>query len=113
MDLTSEFSEPAAMRSGDYFCLPILDASIPSLEEFLNGIERVASHPGPIYVHCAEGHGRTALFAAALLIRWSEAENSEQAMARLSAARPLVRLNSEQARFFESAIPALIAARAP
>src|SRR4030095_7030576 len=68
IDLTAEFVEPAAIRRRDgYRSFPILDGSAPSpeaLEAALSGLRS-----GRTFVHCAQGHGRTGLFAVALLLR--------------------------------------------
>lgn len=97
VDLTSEFAISAATRSGrDYHCLPALDTSVPSYDAFARLARRIAAHPGPVYVHCAAGHGRSATFAAALLIARGRAGDVESAEAMLRAARPTVRLHGAQ-----------------
>lgn len=50
-----------------YRCFPVLNACAPSvgkLVEFLDSLDR---ETGVLYIHCAKGHGRTGLFAVALL----------------------------------------------
>ena len=95
VDLTAEFSEPAAIRrSTGYRCFPILDGAAPSPEALhaaLTGLR-----PGRTYVHCAQGHGRTALFALAILLHSGAAQNVEEGLRLLSAARPAIRLSREQ-----------------
>src|SRR5436190_940901 len=56
----------------------------------------VAAHPGPMVVHCAQGHGRSAMVMAALLVRRSLAATPEEAVRRVKQARPGARLNRWQ-----------------
>ncbi|MBM0742981.1 dual specificity protein phosphatase family protein [Phormidium sp. CLA17] len=62
LDLTCEFSETPALRRLSYRCIPILDTRAPSLESLKSGAEWIQeeSAKGPVYVHCALGHGRSA-----------------------------------------------------
>lgn len=97
VDLTSEFAVSSATRAGrDYHCLPALDASVPSYPELARLVRAIADHEGPVYVHCAAGHGRSATFAAALLIARGQANDVDDAEATLRAARPAVRLHRPQ-----------------
>jgi protein-tyrosine phosphatase len=98
VDLTCELLEPVAnRRDRAYVCFPILDGAAPSCAAMdavlarLDGVERVL-------IHCAQGHGRTGLFAAALLLRRGWARTPEHALARVVAARPGVRLSAVQLR---------------
>ncbi|HTU93187.1 MAG TPA: hypothetical protein VMF69_24115, partial [Gemmataceae bacterium] len=46
IDLTAEFPEPRRIRSGrPYFCLPILDGSVPPENELRELVERIISCP--------------------------------------------------------------------
>lgn len=97
VDLTSEFPASAATRDGrDYHCLPTLDTSVPRYADFARLARLVAAHEGPIYVHCAAGHGRSATFAAAILIARGEASEVDEAEAKLRATRPTVHLHRGQ-----------------
>lgn len=98
VDLTAEFAEPAAIRSlPGYHHFPILDASTPLQKHLVKFIR--ALPPGRLYIHCAQGHGRTALFTLALLkIRRPDlAFSSAQEM--LLRARPGARMNALQQLF--------------
>jgi protein-tyrosine phosphatase len=69
VDLTAEFSEPKELRTGrSYRCVPVLDASVPSLKEFQELIQAIATSPKPVYVHCALGHGRSATVVVAVIM---------------------------------------------
>lgn len=96
VDLTCEQVEPTAIRRRPHHvCFPILDAAAPRLVDLRAAIERVAA-ADRVLIHCAQGHGRTGLFAAALLLRRGLASTPEQALARIIAARPAVRLSRVQ-----------------
>ena len=58
----------------------------------------VARFDGPIYVHCAAGHGRSATLAAAVLVERGSAPDMLAAERMMKGARPTVRLSSEQRR---------------
>ncbi len=98
VDLTAEFEEPAPIRiRPGYRCLPILDASVPRVEELRGAVE--SSARGRTFVHCAQGHGRTGLFALALLLRRGSVQTIEEGVGLLRSLRPAVRLNREQVDF--------------
>ncbi len=100
--LTSGFHVPAAMRRGrDYYCLPALDTSVPEYADFARLARTIAEHEGPIYVHCAAGRGRSATFAAALLIARGHARSVDEAEALLRGKRPRVRLHGAQRAMVE------------
>jgi protein-tyrosine phosphatase len=102
VDLATEFPAARRIRQGrEYLSLPTLDGSIPDEELFRTALERVAAADGPVYVHCAQGHGRSALLAAAVLIHRGIAADVASAVMLLRAVRPSVRLNSAQRRFLE------------
>ncbi|MCP3170105.1 phosphatase domain-containing protein [Myxococcus qinghaiensis] len=97
VDLTSEFIEPEGIRSVEhYVCLPILDATAPSVESLASHIESWAALPTPLYIHCAQGHGRTGMVAAAVLIARGVAPDARLALSMVRKARPGVRLSTAQ-----------------
>ena len=98
VDLTSELEDPAEARTSEgYLCLPILDAGAPSAAALQSALERLK--PGPTFVHCAQGHGRTGLFALAWLAHRRRIQTFEEGLALLKAARPGLRLNRSQEEF--------------
>ena len=97
LDLTSEFVEPKAVReSAQYLSRPILDATAPSVDEVLSIVDEVSRMAPPTYIHCAEGHGRTGIITAALLLRTKKASSVEHAIELVQDARPRARLNADQ-----------------
>jgi protein-tyrosine phosphatase len=83
----------------EYLCVPTLDALTPSDSIARQAIDRIARSDGPVYIHCAQGHGRSAAFAAAVLIRRGLARDVEEAERLLVTKRPGVRLNRRQREF--------------
>ncbi len=99
VDLTCEFNEPTALRSRSYRSFPILDGFVPSPEQLRQWTEHVAALSGNVYIHCAEGHGRTGLFAAALLLTIGHSATADAALQFIKSKRPMVRLRSQQTAF--------------
>lgn len=102
IDLTCEFDWRPPLRRVNYLSRPILDGSVPTLDELSSWVDEASNLRGKIYIHCAEGHGRTGLFASALLIQMGVVTNAEEALATVCKARPLVRLNSAQTKYLQS-----------
>ncbi|OQA15720.1 MAG: hypothetical protein BWY64_02782 [bacterium ADurb.Bin363] len=91
LDLTAEFSEAhEIMKKRDYYLFPILDGYVPEKKEFMNLIEKINKIKGTLYIHCAEGHGRTGMVAAALLISRGLSENVDEALKKIKEKRPAV-----------------------
>jgi len=96
IDLTCEFNEPRALRSSSYHSFQILDGSAPSADHLLQWAGQTARLSGNIYIHCAEGHGRTGLFAAVLLLYIGHSMTPDEALQFIRSKRPLVRLGQRQ-----------------
>ena len=97
LDLTVEFSEPAAFRSVRYHHLPVLDLTAPApaqLAEAADFIER-ESASGIVYIHCKAGYSRTAAAAAAWLLTSRRAANADEAFQQLAATRPHIVIRPE------------------
>jgi len=100
IDLTAEFSEPTAIRrSVAYQCFPILDGSAPdpkALHAFVG-----SRRPGKTFIHCAQGHGRTGLFALAVLLKSGATRTVSDGLKNLKAVRPGIALTAIQRRCIE------------
>jgi hypothetical protein len=103
VDLTAEFEDPQEIRqSTNYISLPILDASVPSSEGLIWAISRLRA--GTTYVHCAQGHGRTGLFALAFLLIRGNVDTYEDGFSLLKEVRQGIGLNKTQKTFVKKLI---------
>lgn len=101
IDLTSEFEEPKTIRNHPgYLSLPILDASIPGTSEQLEQLHQKTQGKS-LYIHCAQGHGRTGLLTAYLLVKRGICHTTSDALELLQKTRPKLNINSQQKRFLE------------
>jgi hypothetical protein len=107
LDLAAELTEAPALRAvAHYRSLPVLDGTAMPLAQLADAAEWVKRHAadGPVYVHCAFGHSRSALVVAAVLLATGAAPDARAAVAHLRELRPGVRLNrSQRARLKEFA----------
>jgi protein-tyrosine phosphatase len=99
VDLTAEFAAPRDLVVGRvYHCLPTLDATAPDEDHFHAAVEKIVAWSSPVYIFCAQGHGRSATVAAAVLIRRGLAADAAKAEDMLRRLRPGVRLSRTQRR---------------
>ena len=104
IDLTSEIAVPRRVRDQTrrYVCLPALDRGVPDVaaaRAALDEAAQVARGGGGVYIHCAQGFGRSAALVAAMLIRSGACRDVDAAEARLKSLRPGVRLTRQQRAF--------------
>jgi hypothetical protein len=100
LDLAPEFSEVRGLRAVPrYRSLPVLDGTTPTREQLCEAVAWVAQSVavGPVYVHCALRHGRTATVVLAYLLATGEVATLSEGLARLWAQRPGVGLHRQQA----------------
>jgi protein-tyrosine phosphatase len=104
-DLSSEFSDPARIRRlSGYLCYPILDASTCDPSTLIELAKSLPPMPdSPLLIHCANGHGRTGMFAAIWLLTHGFAQDAAQAIQLLKAARPQLKLGTDQHATVENA----------
>lgn len=97
VDLTCEFMEPTE-RWGlqSYLCCPMLDGTGSTADGIRELADEIIKMPKPVLIHCAQGHGRTGLIAAAMMIVSGEAQTAADAIAMIHAVRPGVELNKAQ-----------------
>lgn len=101
VDLTAEFAEPSVIRrSAGYLSLPVLDGSAPGPDALREMVNRL--RPGKTYVHCAQGHGRTAMFAIAVMLKSGTVRTVSEGLEKLSRVRPGINLSVAQRRCIES-----------
>jgi hypothetical protein len=99
LDLTSEFCEVRFLRKDhSYLCIPLLDGTAPKQSELENGIRFITEQlrKGPVYVHCAMGHGRGATFAIAWLVASGKFPDLDQALQFVQSKRPGVKIRPGQ-----------------
>ncbi|GLI61231.1 hypothetical protein VaNZ11_003531 [Volvox africanus] len=88
-----------------YLCLPAWDTQAPTSALIDRGVtfalaER--SQGKPVYIHCAHGHGRSALLLIACLLEAGHVGSWEEGLALLKAVRPRVHLNRRQRQALEA-----------
>ena len=99
VDLTAELHEPRGVRQrAHYRCLPTLDATVPDPAGLAALVEELARLEEPLFLHCAQGHGRSATLAAAILLRRGACADPDAAEALMRRARPGIRLKPAQRR---------------
>jgi len=99
VDLTCEYTaDPQQRRHPGYLCLPIVDGTAPPVVVLQQYVAKLQQLEGRIYLHCAEGHGRTGTVAAALLLARGAAADVDDALAQIISARPKARLYAGQLR---------------
>lgn len=102
IDLTAEFPAARGVAQGrDYVCLPTLDTGVPEPQALRQVVEQAAAHEGGIYVHCALGHGRSAMAVMAILLVKGLAKDVSSAEALVKAARPGIALSRTQRALLE------------
>lgn len=105
IDLTSEFLPHRCVLVGvRYITLPTLDGSAPRPAVLAAFLDEIGDVEGPLYIHCAAGHGRSAMLAACVLVRRGVAADIDEAMAIMREARPLVKLGGRQAERARAAL---------
>lgn len=110
VDLTAELEEPLDVcNHPGYICVPILDGAVPTIGELRDWLQRL--RPGKTLVHCAMGHGRTGLFAVAMLIESRRAESVSDAIAKLQSVQPGIGLSATQRAFAERYCDLILADR--
>lgn len=110
LDLTAEFAEVTFLQKAThYLCVPVLDTTAPTIEELRRGVEFLQTHlnQGPVYVHCALGHGRSATFVTAYLLASGQAKTVEEALSHLRKIRPGVDLHLPQQNLIEQYLQTL------
>ena len=109
LDVTAEFAEVPWLRQvPTYHCIPLLDTTAPSPGQLRAGLAFIAERlpHGPVYVHCAFGHSRSATFVIGHLLASGRCRTVDQAIAVVQARRPRVRLSPPQLAVLRKVFPA-------
>lgn len=92
LDLTAEYPEVEGFIERNYKNIPILDLTLPSLNQLLEAASFIEDNlqSGKVYIHCAIGCGRSALVAAAWVLFLKRADNTsiEDAIAMVRQHQP-------------------------
>lgn len=97
VDLCAELpAAPGVVASATYLSSPTLDATMPTSEELERIVDAILDAPGPVLLHCAAGHGRSAAVAAAVAIARGACPDLAAAILTLRDRRRWIRLNREQ-----------------
>jgi protein-tyrosine phosphatase len=90
LDLTAEFSEPAAFRTVSYLNLPVPDLTAPGPEALRAAVAFIQRERdrGTVYVHCKIGYSRSAAVVGAYLRAAGIAPDPAGAIALMRRARP-------------------------
>lgn len=97
LDMTAELP---ARGHGPYLNVPLYDTQGPSAAQTQQAVQWASAQRAkgvPLYVFCQNGHGRSGVVAAALLVELGLAGDGEEALRLLKGARPKVRFNAAQA----------------
>jgi protein-tyrosine phosphatase len=95
VDLTAEFG--ADRRAGiEYLCAPALDGGVPEEEVMRALLVALRDHEGPVYVHCAAGHARSASVVCAMLVLEGRAASIDEAEKLVQTTRPRAGMSASQ-----------------
>jgi predicted protein tyrosine phosphatase/membrane-associated phospholipid phosphatase len=97
LDLTAEFSEPAAFRALAYLNLPVTDLTAPSPAQLATAVAFIQRERarGTVYVHCKIGYSRSAAVVGAWLRAAGIAPDPADAIALMRRARPTLVVRPE------------------
>ncbi len=107
LDMTTEFGPWSSLWVGGrgWRRIPVLDATCPGpdrLDQAVAWCRAVKDRGGTVLVHCAHGHGRSALVAAAAVLAGSPTSSPGEVETSLREARPWIRLSGAQRAALEA-----------
>ena len=95
VDLTAELHRiPGEV---EYLPIPTLDGAAPRIASVVELARYVQDHPS-VAIHCAAGHGRSAMVMGAVLVARGHASTAGEAESLMRAKRPGVRMSGDQLR---------------
>lgn len=96
VDLTCEF--PRDQFNLNYICCPNLDGHELSELPVIQDLPKDKN----ILIHCANGHGRSSLYVAIVLVNWNVVATYEEALQLILKSRALAKPNSSQKKWLYS-----------
>lgn len=103
IDVTGEFPGIQEIQfNRTYLCCRGMDMQLPSKEDLATIAIEASKLEGEIYIHCANGHGRSASLAALIMVLRGNVTNVEEAFTVMQKARPKVYIHSEQMKVLKS-----------
>ena len=105
IDLTSEFIEPNIIVDRfEYISLPLLDGIKPNKNFFKKLKEIIPQIKNKkIFVHCAQGHGRTATVTLFIMKNLNFIDKYEDGLKKILQFRPGAKVSKEQFEFIRKA----------
>ena len=109
LDVTAELPRDPGLRgcAVAYTAVPVLDGCGPTLEQLASGVEwglQQLQAGRPVLVQCLMGHGRSATFAAAMLLASGQVRTVEEAVDHMRSRRSRIGLNHNQKKVLEQAL---------
>eukprot|EP01029_Cantina_marsupialis_P029704 TRINITY_DN782031_c0_g1_i1.p1 TRINITY_DN782031_c0_g1~~TRINITY_DN782031_c0_g1_i1.p1 ORF type:complete len:348 (+),score=77.80 TRINITY_DN782031_c0_g1_i1:31-1044(+) len=98
VDLTGEMYARSCVKEGrQYFCLPSFDMQMPEPEEFFRVAKIVTDYQDDlVYIHCANGHGRSSSFCAVVMVMRGFCDTIDEAFEMIKKHRPAVGIRQPQ-----------------
>lgn len=87
VDLTAEVDERVP-EGAEYLAVPILDGAALPPDELREVARWIAACEAPVFIHCAQGHGRTAMVTSAVLLELGIAGDPDEALTVIRSVRP-------------------------
>eukprot|EP01102_Stenamoeba_stenopodia_P008196 TRINITY_DN2337_c0_g2_i1.p1 TRINITY_DN2337_c0_g2~~TRINITY_DN2337_c0_g2_i1.p1 ORF type:complete len:273 (-),score=47.88 TRINITY_DN2337_c0_g2_i1:553-1371(-) len=109
VDLSSEFGRLYSLRKSSikYRCISSLDTSPPpdhKLGRYIKIMKEAIAVDGNVFIHCANGHGRSAAFLVAVMWMSGYSPSLSEAEKTLKSIRPSIRIRAGQRRFLEQIV---------
>ena len=82
-----------------------MDCELPDAEALAALAMEVASWPGDTYIHCANGHGRSASLAALVMVLRGEVPDTAAAFVAMKAKRAQVKIQMQQVPCVAGVVP--------
>ncbi|WOL01599.1 hypothetical protein Cni_G10316 [Canna indica] len=104
IDCTCELPRSYFVPAESYLCIPLWDSRSPhptQIESAVRWACQKRAEKKPIYIHCANGHGRSVCVMCALLVELGLAESWKDAEKMVREKRPLIRMNAHHRKDLE------------